>query len=224
MGELEKDFVALEWFAKSWLPPCLRIPVAARGLDAISRFVGEVEMELSRPDSASALLVRVPDRTPRPEEHCNLDLPVWKMDAAAAFHSNPQVWVDVDYRAYRSAYAKAFPDLDLDDLVVDHIENRRRARRVGWKYVRLCHLTNAINVSSGQGAERLAVIFAHSDSGGRMRWGDIRYADVADLAKMLGIRVGGGSQNGLRDALPLFEPRGGSRDRGPCRCDQTVAS
>ncbi|MCJ7726635.1 MAG: hypothetical protein MUP76_09655 [Acidimicrobiia bacterium] len=221
MGQLERDLVALEWFSKSWMPPCLRILVAARDIDSITRFVGEIERELSRSGSLGALLVRVPCRSPRPEQQCDLDLPVWKVEAAEVFHANPQVWVHVDYRGYRPAYARAFPDLDLDGFVVDHIENRRRSRKIGWKYVRLCHVTNPVNVSSGQGAERLGVDFAGGDSGSRMRWGDIRYADVADLAKMLGIRMGGGPQDGLRDVLPLFEPRAGRSHRGPCRCDQT---
>ncbi|MCH7585817.1 MAG: hypothetical protein IH941_11790 [Acidobacteria bacterium] len=219
MGHLERDLVALEWLTKSWTPPCLRFPVAARDIDSITKFVGEIESELSRPGSLSALLVRVPERSPRPER-CDLDLPVWEMEAAATFHSNPQVWVDVEYTRYREAYAVAFPDLDLSDLVVDHIENRRRARAVGWRYVRLCHVTNAVNVSSGQGAERLGVDFASGASGSRMRWGKIRYADVADFAKLLGIEMGGVPLPGLVDVLPLFEPRAGPKHRGPCRCDR----
>lgn len=224
MGELEQDLVALEWFTKSWMPPCLRIPVAARDINAIVKFVGKVEIELSRPGSESALLVRVSDRAPPPEKRCELDLPVWKMDAAAAFHWNPQVWVDIDYGRYRSAYARAFPDLDISRVVVDHIENRRRARKIGWKYVRLCHVSTSVNVSSGQSAERLGVSFAETTTGGRMRWGQIKYADVADLTKMLGIRIGGGPQDGLRDALRLFEPVAGSSHRGPCWCDRKEAT
>lgn len=220
MGELERDLIALEWFTKAWMPPCLRIPVAAKDIESLTRFVGGIDSELSRSGSGGALLVRVPDRTPRPEQQCDLDLPVWDMEVAAILHSNPQVWVDVDYTRYRNAYSAAFPDLDLSGFVVDHITNRRRARTVGWKYVRLCHMTNAVNVSSGQGSERLGVEFAGGDSGSGMRWGHIRYADVADLAKMLGIQMGGVPLNALRDAMPLFEPRAGSKYRGPCRCDR----
>ena len=221
MAYLERDLIALEWFAKSWMPPCLRIPVAARDIDSLTRYVGEIERELSSPGSFGALLVRVPERTSRPEERCDLDLPVWELDAAATIHSNPQVWVDVDYTRYRDAYSNAFPDLDLSGLVVDHIENRRRARAIGWTYVRLCHVTGAVNVSSGQGAERLGVDAVRGSLSSGMRWGNIRYADVADLAKMLGIRMGGVPLNGLRDVLPLFEPRAGPEHRGRCRCDQT---
>ena len=221
MNPLEADPVALERFTKSWMPPCLRVPVAARDIDALTKFVGEIDRLLSRAGAApSALLVRMPERTPRPEEHCALDLPVWQTEASATLHWNPQVWVDVDYTRYRDAYCTAFPELDLSGYVVDHVTNRRRARKIGWRYVRLCHVTNAVNVSSGQGSERLAVEFANSASGSRMRWGQIRYADVADLAKMLGFEIGGVPLNGLRDVLPLFEPRAGSKYRGPCRCDR----
>jgi len=171
MGELERDPVALEWFEKDWMPSCLRIPVAARDIDSIERFVGEIESELSRPGTFGALLVRVPNRNPRPQEHCDLDLPVWDLTTVETLHANPQVLVEVDYTRYRDAYLKAFPALDLAGFVVDHIENRRRARAVGWKYVRLCHVTTPVNVSSGQGAERLGVDFASGASSSGRRGG-----------------------------------------------------
>lgn len=208
-GEVESDPVAVEIALRRYgLPPCLHVPVAARNLAAISRFVGCIESELSLLGTNRALLVRRPDRTHKPESRCKLGLPVWQTETAASFHANPQVWVHVDYRGYRRAYEKAHPGLDLSKFVIDHIENRRIARLKGWEYVRLCHISKSANTSSGGGSEKMGVEYFSKSQNVIPGRGDIRYGDVSDLAKMLGIIMGGqaGGMGGLVDALPLFDP------------------
>ena len=216
----EWDPVAMNWFAKSWTPPCLRVPVAASDLHSLTRFVGTIEGELSRCGSLRALLIRVPEPHSRPKDSCDLDLPVWDLEEAKVFHANPQVWVHVDYTRYRAAYKRVHPQLDLSEYVIDHIENRRRARFLGWQYLRLCHVTRTVNSSSGKASEQMGVDFAptvvYRES---MGWGNIRYADVADLAKILGFRMGGVPMEGLEDVLHLFEPRAGRKHRGSCCCN-----
>lgn len=215
----EWDPVATKWFAKSWTPPCLRIPVAASDLNSLIRFVGQIEAELSRRGSFKALLIRDPEPDSRPVGPCNLHLPVWDIEESKVFHANPQVWVHVDYTSYRAAYKRAYPQLDVSRYVIDHIENRRRARILGWQYLRLCHVTRTVNSSSGKASEQMGRDFALTvTSREAMGWGNVRYADVTDLAKLLGFRLGGVPMEGLADVLHVFEPRAGWEHRGPCCC------
>ena len=135
---MEHDPIAVgDAITKYGFPPCLHVPVAARDLPSLLRFVGRVERELSRSGTQRALLVRTPGRK---IPHCALDFPIWKVPAAVTYHANPQVWAHVNYRGYRRAYQLAYPNLDLSRFVIDHVENRRIARLKGWEYVRLCHI------------------------------------------------------------------------------------
>jgi len=112
--------------------PCLYVPIAARESKSIETYVGKIQRYVSSPRSKhKALLVHAYD----PEEP-DTRLPIWDLPQAEVLHAPEQVWVHVDYSAYRRAYIRAFPDLDLDGLVIDHIMNRRVARLKCFRYYR----------------------------------------------------------------------------------------
>ena len=93
---------------ESGLLPCLYVPIAARDKVAIEKYVGRIVSQLTATAADKALLVdayapEMPD--PR--------LAIWDVPEAVVLHFSRQVWVHVDYRAYRRAYRYAFPDFDL---------------------------------------------------------------------------------------------------------------
>lgn len=128
----------------SGLLPCLYVPVAARDTSAIERYVGSIVEELSRRSASKALLVEAHE----PDEPDGR-LAIWQHPGVAILHQPRQVWVQVDYSAYRRAYRRAFPNADLTDLVLDHVINRRVARLKGFKYLRVVPISRKVNSSHG---------------------------------------------------------------------------
>jgi hypothetical protein len=117
----------------SGLLPCLYVPVAARDTNAIETYVGRILEVLSpRSPTIKALLVE----SHEPEEPDDR-LAIWQHPGAATLHYPRQVWVHVDYTAYRRAYRRAFPNVDLTSSVLDHVMNRRVARLKGFAYLRI---------------------------------------------------------------------------------------
>src|SRR5215208_559141 len=100
---------------RSGLLPCLYVPIAARDTQAIETYVGRILERLSRGLEEKALLVESHEPEPRDER-----LAIWAHPEAAVLHYPRQVWVHVDYTAYRRAYSRAFPDADLTGHVLDH--------------------------------------------------------------------------------------------------------
>src|ERR1700694_1378271 len=96
----------------SGLLPCLYVPVGARDTHAIEAYVGRIVGPLTRGPLGKALLVEAHEPPLRDER-----LAIWTLPEAAVLHSPRQVWVHVDYPAYRRAYRRAFPDVDLTALV-----------------------------------------------------------------------------------------------------------
>src|SRR5436853_338123 len=91
----------------SGLLPCLYVPVAAQNTRAIETYVGRIVAHLAM-DAGKALLVEAHEpKEPDPR------LAIWGLPGAAVLHSPKQVWVHVDYGAYRRAYVSAFPEVDL---------------------------------------------------------------------------------------------------------------
>jgi hypothetical protein len=103
----------------SGLLPCLYVPIAARDTAAIEKYVGRIAGQLPSSALDKALLVEAyePEK-PDPR------LAIWDLPEAAVLHFPRQVWVHVDYRAYRRAYQGAFPSVNLTGLVLDHVLNR----------------------------------------------------------------------------------------------------
>lgn len=43
----------------------------------------------------------------------DMRLPIWSLERASILHARRQLWVHVDYSAYRMAYRQAFPDEEV---------------------------------------------------------------------------------------------------------------
>ena len=183
------------------MSPCLYIPIGARNEAAIERYVGRIARTLAGGAANLALLVEAaapPEREAR--------LPIWQLAAARIFHAPHQVWVHVDFAAYRRAYLQAFPDESLQDRVLDHVLNRRVARLKGFFYLRIIPISRGANSSSGGLSERWG---AEYHSSPKMRQlssesrASVQYADLADVVKMLDIKTGGSVQDPVNEAQSL---------------------
>lgn len=184
------------------LPPCLHVPIAARSEAAIRKYIGPTSCLASSSSQTNAFIVEldcIPELDPR--------LPIWSLDRASTLHAPRQVWVHVDYRAYRRAYAKAFPKEVLDGHVLDHVLNRRVARLKGFAFLRIVAVSRSANSSSGGLSEKWAVAH-HSTPKMRKRNREspaqIQYADLADLVKMLDMKTGGALQDPVNLAQSLL--------------------
>jgi len=184
------------------MPESVHLPISARDKESIVRYVGNIVKELSAPNTNNAFLVEVPEPT-----SINTKLAIWKLPESKILHQVLQVWVHVDYKGYRNAYMKAFPDEDISSLILDHIENRRMAKVKGFNYVRIIPISISANSSSGSLSEQWGVKY-HSTP--RMREINrekkqfIQYADLSCLVKMLNINTGGGVMDAVNEAQKLL--------------------
>lgn len=188
---------------KSGLLPCLYIPVAARDTNAIETYVGKICASLTPSSLTKALLVEAYEPE-KPDDR----LAIWGLPEAAILHYPRQVWVHVDYGAYRRAYIRAFPEVDLTGLVLDHVMNRRVARLKGFMYLRIVPISRAANSSHGSLSEGWAVEH-HSTTVMRERnrasQAAVQYADLADLVKMLNMEGGGSFMDTVSEAQKLVD-------------------
>lgn len=186
---------------RSGLLPCLYVPIAARDTSAIETYVGKILAQLAPRSPSKALLVEAHEPA-KPDDR----LAIWDLPAAAVLHYPRQVWVHVDYSGYRRAFIRAFPHLDLNDFVVDHVMNRRVARLNGFTYLRIVSISRAANSSHGGLSERWAVEYHGSP---RMRGINkaslavVQYADLSDIVKMLNIEGGGSLMANVNEAQKL---------------------
>lgn len=187
----------------SGLSPCLYAPIAARNTNAIEKHVGRIVRGLSRHSPSKAYLIEAHEPE-KPDQR----LAIWRHPGAPILHYPHQVWVHVDYNNYRPAYGRAFPDMDLTDLVLDHVMNRRVARLKGFDYLRLVPISRAANSSHGSLSEGWGVEY-HSSP--RMRvlnkasQAAVQYADLADIVKMLNIEGGGSFMANVNEAQKLVD-------------------
>lgn len=188
---------------ESGLLPCLYVPLGARDLSAIESYVGKIVMPLTHDGSSKALLVQAYEPE-RPDDR----LAIWDVPASAVLHYRRQVWVHVDYAGYRRAYIRAFPDVNLTGLVLDHVLNRRVARLKGFTYLRIVPISRAANSSHGSLSEGWGVAYHSSPEmreKNRASQALIQYADIADIAKMLNLQGGGALMDGVNEAQKLVD-------------------
>lgn len=186
---------------RSGLLPCLYVPIAARNTNAIETYVGRIVGRLSRGLEDKALLVE--SHEPEPPD---ARLAIWALPEAAVLHYPRQVWVHVDYTAYRRAYSEAFPDVDLKRFVLDHIMNRRVARLKGFQWLRIVPISRAANSSHGGLSEGWAVEYHSSPAmveRNRMSQAAVQYADLSDIVKMLSMEGGGSFMDIVNEAQKL---------------------
>ena len=188
---------------RSGLLPCLYVPIAARDTFAIERYVGKIATQLMPNSLDKALLVEAYE-----PEKADARLAIWQIPAAVVLHLPKQVWVHVDYRAYRRAYLQAFPDFDLASLVLDHVMNRRVARLKGFAYLRVVPISRGANSSHGALSEGWAVEYHSSpemQEKNRVSQAAVQYADLSDIVKMLNMQGGGSLMDNVNEAQKLVE-------------------
>ena len=185
------------------LPACCHIPIAARNEAALEKYVGHIARVLTPGSPNKALLVHRYDAPP-----LNRRLPIWALKESAILHRSQQVWVHVDHRGYREAYARAFLDESLNELVLDHILNRKMARAMRFDYLRIVPISRGANSSSGGLPEKWGVAYQSSPAMLRInarRQSFIQYADLGDIVKMLNLKTGGALQDAVNEALSLVQ-------------------
>lgn len=191
--------IALDRWA---LPECLHVPIAAVDEDAIRAYVGNVERVVSGRGLRRALLVTVPERA-------EIDplLPISDHPNAGVFHARQQVWVHVAYKPYRPAYKRAFPDEDINGLILSHAMNRDTATYKGFDFVRLTPVSGVANVSSAFSEQWAKTLHKPKEAVVTRRTGPpfIQYADLSDLMLMLDIMLGGGVMDAVNEGQKLLE-------------------
>jgi hypothetical protein len=184
------------------LPESLHVPIAAVDEEAIRNDVGNIERVVSGRGLRKALLVTVPepaqiDPLLRMSDHPN----------AGIFHARQQVWVHVAYDPYRPAYKRAFPDENIDDMILSHAMNRVTAVHKGFDFVRITPASKGAN-SSSSFSEQWAVELHGSPervAARRIRPPYIQYADLSDLMLMLDIKPGGGVMDAVNEGQKLLK-------------------
>jgi hypothetical protein len=187
---------------RSGLPLCLYVPIAARDTFSIQKYVGRIATQLMPNSPSAALMVEAYE----PEKADAARLAIWDVPEVTVLHMSRQVWVHVDYRAYRPAYLKAFPDFDLSGLVLDHVMNRRVARVKGFAYLLVVPISRGTNSSHGSLSEDWAVKYHGSPEmreKNRVSRAAVQYADLSDIVKMLNIQGGGSLMGNVNEAQKL---------------------
>ncbi|GLS00427.1 hypothetical protein GCM10007859_04330 [Brevundimonas denitrificans] len=198
------DLVASDRVRRYGLPESLRVPIAAIDELAIERHVGVISETLSGAGTRRAFLVRA-----HPPLPADPRLPIWEQPGADMLHQPLQVWVHRTYGRYRRAYQRAFPDTELDGLVLSHAMNRRLAAAKGFDFVRLTPTSRAANSSSAF-AEGWAIDRHSVDEQierNRKLGLSVQYADLTDLMLILDIRLGGGVMDAVNEGQKLIRPR-----------------
>lgn len=205
IGNRKIDLHATEAQHVTRLSECLYVPIAARSINAVNLYVGKIVAQLSPRANSRAVLVEA-DHPPSPD----MNRPIWKLPQVSILHEKLQVWVHVDYSPYRAAYRRAFPEKDLDSIVLDHVLNRRVARLKEFPYLRIVPISRKSNSSHGGLSEKWAV--EHHSSARQREFNaaskaQVQYADAADLAKMMDIGGRGQLMDGVNELQELIKPK-----------------
>jgi hypothetical protein len=201
------DETAKETAVRRWnLPECLHVPIAAVDEGAIRSYVGNVERVVSGRGLRKALLVTVPE-----PKQIDPRLRISDDPNAGIFHARQQVWVHVAYKPYRPAYKRAFPDENIDGLILSHAMNRDTADHKGFDFVRLTPVSGIANVSSAFSEQWAKTLHKPKQPVVTRRTGPpfIQYADLSDLMLMLDMMLGGGVMDAVNEGQKLLEPKTG---------------
>lgn len=136
-------------------------------------------------------------------------LPIWELAEAEVLHRPIQLWVHVDYTAYRQAYKRAYPEEDISTRIIHHVLNRRIARIKGFDYVRVSPITRTVNSSSGFSENwGVALNQALGMTKEEIRRGAyIQFADLSDLMVMMNTNIGGGVMDVVNEGQYLVDLR-----------------
>lgn len=198
----EFDPVAIEQAIREWaLPPCLHVPVAARDEAAIEDHIGDV-IEIISP--GKALLVKLD-----PPSRIDPRLPIFQHANVSRLFEPLQIWVHPRYTRYRAAWARTFGTTQIENRVLHHVYNRRKAMLIGYHYVRLAPISRSTNSSSAM-TEKWGVDLCTDDYVERYNRRGFRmmYGDLGHLMTILDIPLGGGVQEMFRVGQNLVEVPG----------------
>lgn len=201
----EVDHIARDNALHRWgLPECLHVPTGATDENAISKYIGEIVEVVSYRTANRAVLVRC--KQPAPPDAA---LPIWGLKNSKRLHDPVQLWVHIDYTAYRSAYKRTFPGDDISGKIISHAMNRRFGALTGFQYVRVTPVSRASNSSSGMREDWGVSLYdpAKQTKEEMRRGASIRYGDLADLMLMMDIKLGGGIMDVVNEGQKLVEPR-----------------
>ena len=203
---------------KFGLPESLLIPIAARSVEEIELYVGNIDRKIvGRSGRVNAMAV-VPHHWPPLKE---ASTPLWSYEKSEEYerrlHPRQQIWVHIDYTNYRKAYVRLNMQAIPKGYFLDHIQNREaiRLREYSHPYLRLCPVSRQVNTSGGtiKGGEGMEKDFLRSLKGQsdsvqeafreKLNYG-IVYADPMDLTKMLDITPGTQVLAGVGAMLKMF--------------------
>ena len=173
----------------------LLTPIAAMNLEAIKNHVGNFEFIMGT--NQQALLVNW-----KPYEINNK---LNELEYFDRIHQTKQVWVTVDFKNYRKTYFEVFKNIEKNNnLVVDHIFNRRLAKIWNYEYIRLIHVDRSINSSSGKGQESFGVDLMkdNQEYHNKVKERNISYADPFDLVKIVNWKIG---KNPFDNVAAMFQ-------------------
>ena len=173
-------------------------PIGAKSIVAIKNYVGVVK-KISRYNYKAFIVEFKPIEKPN-------NLEIWLNPRSLFINYPVQLWVDIDFKYYRKVYKQVFHDFNLDNMVIDHIMNRKFARLLDYRYTRLIHIDRGVNASSGRGPETESVKFqkGNQDFESRGYKAVIQYADPVDILKILNIKTGGFPLKNVGDYLHLI--------------------
>lgn len=199
------DHLALEEFRRTGFIDEVAVPIAAVSKQAIIDYIGVIDEVVSEDrEGRQALLVNIYKKDNKKT------LRVFDLPESDVFFSSRQLWAHVDFGRYRATYKKTFPNESIEqDDFIDHVLNRKVARACGFNYIRLVAVPRRVNTEHGSLNESWELKDMLADPTVMERRqaarGNVRYADWADLVKMLKIKTGGRSHLELYETLSLFE-------------------
>ena len=199
------------------LPNSLLVPIAATDIVSITEFVGTIVTEIrGRNGRINAVKICTKSQPLKYDK-----IPLWDNKDSKEIKSKLfpefQVWVHVDFDAYRKAYERLKMPA-LDGGVLDHVSNRKAARDRGYlhPYLRLCPISKRVNTnaghrSGGEGMEREYTDYVRGLPESKRsqmlsQSSKVVYADPMDLTKMLDISPGTHTLDGVRVTQALFYP------------------
>ncbi len=132
------------------LSPDLCVPIAARDIPTIEKYVGTVTKIIhgrKRPINGFVVEIHRPIK--------NSSIPLWDQDESELYYSRlhpaRQLWVHVDYTGYRNAWKRLGFGHLTSDVFLDHIYNRNVVRNHSNNrpFLRLCPVSRKTNTNSG---------------------------------------------------------------------------
>jgi hypothetical protein len=170
----------------------LHVPIAATDEGTIAKYVGDIEASYGSKKRLSGVLVRVKE-PPSPQ----MDIPVWHSPRSNRINPPLQLWVRSGVANSRELFTEAFPDRNIDDLVVLRILGKAEIGRSEWAFHRTSAVSRRTAAFSQLCRQRLASTYNIQYRGVLLteRSLALRYAHPIDIALLMDIPV----------SIPIFD-------------------